>query len=78
MFYTYILQSLKDKKTYIGYTQNLEERFKYHSAGRVTSTKYRRPLKLLFSKEFQTKQEAKQQEQYWKSSAGRKKLKQFF
>lgn len=78
MYYVYILQSQKDKKTYTGYTENLTARLQKHNSGQVTSTKYRRPLKLLFSEEFETAQEAKQRELWFKSTGGRKKLKEFF
>ena len=78
MYYIYILQSLKDNKTYVGYTVNLAERLKYHNSGRVPATKHRKPLKLLFSEKFPTMTEAKKCERYWKSGAGRRKLKQYF
>ncbi len=48
MYYTYILQSEKDKKFYTGYTKNLKLRFKQHCDGKVPSTKDRRPLKLIY------------------------------
>ncbi|WP_353740199.1 GIY-YIG nuclease family protein [Desulfosarcina widdelii] len=43
MYYTYVLLSLKDRKFYIGYTQDLKRRFEEHEKGFVESTKYRRP-----------------------------------
>jgi len=52
MYYIYILKSKKDGRTCVGYTNNLEERLKKHNSGQVKSTKYRQPLKLLFSEEF--------------------------
>jgi putative endonuclease len=78
MFYTYILQSMKDKKTYVGYTQDVQERLHMHNFGYVNATKHRRPLKLLFSEEFQTMQEAKKRELHWKNGGGRRKLKKYF
>jgi len=78
MYFVYILQSLKDGRTYVGYTPDLEKRLVKHNAGWVRSTKYRRPLKLLFSEKFKTSQEAKKRELYWKSGGGRRKLKDFF
>jgi putative endonuclease len=78
MYYIYVLQGSKDNKTYIGYTANLAERLEYHNSGRVPATKHRGPLKLLFSEEFPKMTEAKKREQYWKSGAGRRKLKQYF
>ncbi|MCX6764674.1 MAG: GIY-YIG nuclease family protein [Candidatus Nealsonbacteria bacterium] len=78
MYYIYILQSLKDMRTYVGYTNNLKRRLKLHNSGQVIATKHRKPLKLLFSEEFITAQEAKKREQYWKNGGGRKKLRQLF
>ncbi|MDO8621360.1 MAG: GIY-YIG nuclease family protein [Candidatus Levybacteria bacterium] len=78
MFYIYILQSSKDGRTYVGYTNNINSRLKLHNSGRVKATKYRAPLKLLFSEEFQAEWEAKKRESWWKSGAGRRKLKEYF
>lgn len=36
------------------------------------------PWQILHLEEYQTAQEAKRREQYWKSGAGRRKLKRFF
>ena len=46
--YVYVLKSEKDKKLYTGYTKNLKLRFEQHQNGEVDSTKYRRPLKLIY------------------------------
>jgi putative endonuclease len=78
MFYVYILRSLKDKKTYVGYTYELKQRLEKHTNGLVKSTKHRRPFKLLFTENFQTEKEAKKRELWWKSGAGRRKLKKYF
>ncbi len=75
MFYIYLLKSIKDNRTYVGYTNNLQERLKKHNSGQVKSTKFRRPLELLFSEEFSTSAEARKRELYWKSGGGRRKLK---
>lgn len=48
MFYTYVLQSLIDKKFYTGHTNNLQRRLKEHSEGKNFSTKHRRPFVLIF------------------------------
>ncbi|OGI25140.1 MAG: hypothetical protein A3J76_02950 [Candidatus Moranbacteria bacterium RBG_13_45_13] len=78
MFYIYVLQSLKDMRTYVGYTCDFEQRLEKHNRGLVKSTKHRRPLKLLFSETFETEQLAMERELYWKSGAGRRKLKEYF
>jgi len=78
MFTVYVLQSLKDFKTYVGSTDNFERRFEQHNSGRSKSTKNRSPFKLLFKEEFQNSAEAKKREIWWKSGAGRRKLKEYF
>ncbi|MBI2446736.1 MAG: GIY-YIG nuclease family protein [Parcubacteria group bacterium] len=78
MYFVYILKSSKDSRTYVGYTSNLEERLKRHNSGQVIATKHRLPLKLLFSEKFETEQEAKKRERYWKNGGGRRKLKDIF
>lgn len=78
MHFIYILQSLKDKRTYVGYTDNVERRLIQHNSGYVRSTKHRIPFKLLFVEEFKTSKEAKRRELYWKSGVGRRKLKEYF
>jgi putative endonuclease len=78
MYKVYILQSLKDKRTYVGYTDNLNRRLFEHNSGRNKSTKNRVPFKLLFSEDFESRKEAKKRELWWKTGAGRNKLKEFF
>lgn len=78
MYFIYVLQSLKDQRTYVGYTDNVEKRLTKHNKGYVRSTKHRIPLRLLFTEVFLTSKEAKKRELYWKSGAGRRKLKEYF
>ena len=78
MYTVYILQSEKDGRTYVGYTKDLENRLKLHNSDQVTATKHRFPFKLLFKEDFQIEIDAKKRELYWKSGAGRRKLKQYF
>jgi len=67
MYYVYVLKSLKDNHTYIGYSSNLEQRFVEHSAGLVKSTKNRRPLKLVYYQAFLSESDAIREEKYLKS-----------
>ena len=75
MYNVYILQSLKDNKRYIGYTNDIEIRLKFHNCGLNPSTKYRRPFKLLGFKQFETKIEAIRFERYLKKLKGGEQLK---
>ena len=48
-YYAYILKSEKDNGFYYGHCQNVQQRLLHHNAGKVRSTKSRRPLcSLLF------------------------------
>ena len=74
MFYVYILFSLKDKNFYVGITDDLRRRKDEHDSGKVESTHFRRPLKLICYECYLTKTEALRREKYLKSSDGRKEL----
>ena len=74
MGYVYLLVSLKDYKTYIGSTDNLERRISQHFNGLVSSTRNRLPLKLIYYEEFSSIDEACKKEKYYKGCSGRKKL----
>ncbi len=75
MFYVYILQSLKDKQFYVGYSDNLKRRLKEHSDGKVISTKNRRPLKLIYFEVCFNQQDATHREKYLKTSWGKRYIK---
>ncbi len=78
MYFVYILQSLKDKRTYVGYTNNFDRRLKQHNSGQVKSTRSRAPFKLFYKEEFELSTDAKKRELWWKSGAGRKNLATLF
>jgi putative endonuclease len=70
-YYIYVLISGKDKKMYVGYTNNLKLRFEQHSNGQVLSTKDRRPLKLIYSEACLSKADAQHREKYLKTYHGK-------
>jgi len=76
MFYTYVLLSLKDKNFYIGFTRNVEKRFEEHQSGAIQSTKGRRPYILVFYEMHQSKLDAFRRERYFKTTKGKKTLRQ--
>ncbi|HLM83810.1 MAG TPA: GIY-YIG nuclease family protein [Candidatus Bathyarchaeia archaeon] len=71
MYYVYVLESDKDKKKYTGYTKNLKLRFELHEKGEVTSTKNRRPLKLVYYEACLNQQDATHREKYLKTYHGK-------
>ena len=74
MYYVYVLRSLKDKKLYIGSTEDLKRRYKEHINSKVESTKQRMPLEILFYEAYQIKSIAQRREKYLKSSDGHKDI----
>lgn len=76
-YYAYILYSYKDKGLYIGFTTELKNRLIKHASGEVTSTRERRPLKLIHYEYFVNKVDAKAREEFLKSGYGREQMKQF-
>ncbi|MDA3859887.1 MAG: GIY-YIG nuclease family protein [Melioribacteraceae bacterium] len=74
-YYTYVLQSLKDNKFYVGYTKNLENRIEEHNNGKVSSTKERRPLELVYSESCLNQNDALRREKYLKTAYGKQYIK---
>ena len=72
MYYTYVLQSEKDKKFYTGFTKNLKSRFDRHNRGLVESTKNRRPWKLIYYEACLNQDDATHREKYFKTMYGKK------
>jgi len=46
MFFTYILQSAKSGRYYIGHTEDIQKRLERHNTGKVTATKNKGPWSL--------------------------------
>jgi len=70
-YYVYVLRSLKDGLMYTGYTSNLRNRLKEHQAGKVTSTKNRLPIELIYFEGCRNQQDATRREKYLKSGNGK-------
>ncbi len=68
MFYVYVLKSEKDKKLYIGYTNNLKRRIQEHNQGKSFSTARRGAFSLIYYESFVSQKDATTRE---------KQLKQF-
>ncbi len=66
-YYVYLLRSVKDGRFYTGYTANLRNRLAQHNAGRVRSTKRRRPLELVYWESFKTRVEVMRREKRLKA-----------
>lgn len=62
MFYLYVTISKVDGDLYIGSTNDLRERLKDHNAGKVFSTKLRRPLELIYYEAYKSEKDARKRE----------------
>lgn len=75
MFYfVYILQSLKNKSLYIGYTKDVNARFESHNNGENAATKPFIPYKLIHYETYLSRIDAKNREEYLKSGYGRRSI----
>ncbi|HBU06447.1 MAG TPA: excinuclease ABC subunit C [Candidatus Magasanikbacteria bacterium] len=76
MYYTYCLESIKNKKLYIGFTNNLKRRFLEHNNGLGGEfTKNNGPWKLIFYEAHINENDARKMELFYKSGYGREILK---
>ena len=74
MYYTYVLQSLKDGKWYTGYSDDLKRRFTEHNKGLVYATKRRRPFRLIYYEACLGEHDAMAREIYLKTGMGKRYL----
>jgi len=72
MYYVYVLRSLKDYRFYVGFTSNLQTRILAHNTGKICSTKFRRPLELVYYEASKKQTDALRREKYLKSTYGKR------
>ena len=75
MFFVYLLKSLKDNSLYIGYTNDLNNRFQEHNRGKNFSTKAKRPWQLIHYEAYLNINDALRREKYLKTNQGARLLK---
>ncbi len=75
MFFAYVLKSEKNNRNYYGCTNNLERRIEEHNNGHTKSTKFIRPLNLIYFEKFETLSQARKREKFFKSGKGRELVK---
>ena len=76
MYYTYVLESKKDRKRYIGFTGDLKKRIKDHNDGLNKATRDRRPFILIYYEACLDKESAIKREKYLKTGWGNRYLNQ--
>ena len=77
VYYVYMLKSQSIKPvTYVGYTNNLNNRIKLHNAGKGAKFTRGRKWSLIYKEKFKSKKEAISREYYIKNTRSlRKKIK---
>ena len=77
-----MLESLKDKKRYIGFTTDLKRRFEEHQEGYSKATQSRLPMNLIYFEVCTNEDGARRREEYFKTIKGRrflaKRLKSYY
>src|SRR4030042_6958847 len=75
MYHFYLLW-LDNQQIYTGTTSNLKRRLQEHEDGKVLSTKYKRPLKLIHCESYLLKSDVSRRERFLKTTEGKRLLKQ--
>ncbi|MEK7203808.1 MAG: GIY-YIG nuclease family protein [Patescibacteria group bacterium] len=63
MYYVYLIKSVKNRKLYLGCTNDLENRLLKHNAGKIYSTKRDTPFELVYCEIYKSKDDAFGREQ---------------
>jgi len=75
MFYTYVLQSKKNVRLYIGFTSDLKKRLIEHNRGLNLSTKAHKPWEIIYCEMCINQNDAQRREKYLKTTQGYRLLK---
>jgi len=73
-YYVYILKSLSHNFIYIGFTENLKQRFEEHNSGESKSTKPYMPYDIIHYEAYKNIKDAKRREGYLKTNRGKTTL----
>jgi putative endonuclease len=71
MFYTYILQSDKSGRYYVGHAEDIYKRLERHNAGNVAATRNKGPWVVVYFETHETKADANSRKLYIKSMKSR-------
>jgi putative endonuclease len=74
-YWVYLLYSSSFEQTYVGHTNNLENRLSRHNQGLGLSTRRYCPWEMIYFEEFPTRSSAMKREKYFKSGLGREEVK---
>jgi len=74
-YFVYAIKSQRDKRIYVGMSEDVEKRVNAHNRGETKSIKPFRPWKLIYKKFIGTRAQARKEEKRLKSGYGKEFLK---
>jgi len=75
MYYLYILLNEAGTRTYTGVSNDVPKRLREHNEGQVKSSRPHRPYRVIHTDAFLTLSDARKKERFYKSTTGRRRLK---
>jgi putative endonuclease len=78
MWSVYVLCSERIRRSYVGCSADVDGRLRVHNAGQVRATRGGTPWRLGYTEAVGTYLEVRRRERYYKSAAGRRRLKTIF
>jgi putative endonuclease len=73
MYFVYLLKSIKNGKSYVGYTsKEVGKRLDEHNVGTNEWTRHNGPFNLVYYESYFCKEDAFHREQYFKSGVGKR------
>jgi putative endonuclease len=76
MYYLYIIKSLRNKRYYVGSTNDVDRRLIEHNSGKSKYTRMTKPFELVYKEEYLTRSEAGRRELYIKKLKSKKYIEQ--
>ena len=76
VFFVYAISSINRNYIYVGLTANVKNRISRHNKGYEKTTRPYAPFRLIYTKEFNSRKEARVHEIYLKSGIGKEKLRE--
>ena len=74
MFFVYAISSLSANYIYVGLIDDIKRRINQHNSGYERTTRPYAPFKLLLTETFPDRMSARLREKYYKTAAGKSKL----
>ncbi len=77
-YFVYILKNIEYEKTYVGISNDPDRRLKEHNSGKSKFTRKFIPWSIVYKEELDSRKLAREREKYFKSAAGRRRIKSQF